>query len=276
MGMPSLHPADLGNDLGAETQIPVVLKNSEHPVDVDIVPYEHLIAQVQDIVNTNKVSLNFALANKVISSILVDLGSLENDLAAFPTNNSFDLLNTDKALVASILGPSSVPIVSDREKMAKWSPPPFPSFKIQFDGASKGNPRRSGVGVVIFDHSSKIIKVMGKHIGQGTNNVAEFQALSFGLDLSLSLNIKDIVIEGDSMVVFQAVVAKKCLSWHLQYFLDHILVQLKCFSTFSISHCFREINVIANFLANKAIIEGANFLEISPSDIPVFCMKLLS
>ncbi|XP_059066239.1 uncharacterized protein LOC131857574 [Cryptomeria japonica] len=160
--------------------------------------------------------------------------------------------------------------------MAKWSPPPFPSFKIQFDGASKGNPGRSGFGVVIFHHSSKIIKAVGKHIGQGTNNVAEFQALSFGLDLALSLNIKDIVIEGDSMVVFQVVVAKKCLSWHLQYFSDHILVQLKCFSTFSISHCFREINVIVDFLVNKVIAEDADFLEVSPSDIPISCMKLLS
>ncbi|XP_059073453.1 uncharacterized protein LOC131874206 [Cryptomeria japonica] len=59
-----------------------------------------------------------------------------------------------------------------KRKMAKWSPPPFPSFKLQFDGASKGNPGRSGVG-----------------------------ALSFGLDLARSLNIKDIVIEGDSMLM---------------------------------------------------------------------------
>lgn len=72
------------------------------------------------------------------------------------------------------------------------------------------------------------------------------------------------------------VVAKKCLSWHLQYFLDHILAQLKCFSTFSISHYFKEINVIADFLANKAIAEGADFLEVFPSDIRVSCMKLLS
>lgn len=161
-------------------------------------------------------------------------------------------------------------------KMDKWSPPPFPSFKLQFDRASKGNPGKSGVGVIIFYHSSKIIKAVGKYIGQGTNNVAEFQALSFGLDLSLSLNIKDIVIEGDSMLVFQAVTSKKCLSWHLQYFLDHILLQLKGFSTFSISHCFREINVFADFLANKAIVEGVYYIEVAPSDIPVSCMELLS
>lgn len=163
-----------------------------------------------------------------------------------------------------------------KHKMAKWSPPPFPSFKLQFDGASKGNPGRSGIGVIIFYHSSKIIKAVGKYIGYGTNNVAEFQALSFGLDLALSLNIKDIVIEGDSMLVFQAVASKKCLSWHLQYFLEHILLQLNGFSTFSISHCFREINVFADFLANKVVSEGANYIELAPSDFPISCMKILS
>ncbi|XP_057828531.1 uncharacterized protein LOC131039709 [Cryptomeria japonica] len=163
-----------------------------------------------------------------------------------------------------------------KRKMAKWSPPPFPSLKLQFDGASKGNPWRSGIGVIIFDHSSKIIKVVGKYIGHATNNVAEFQALSFELDLARSLNIKDIVIEGDSMLVFQAVARKKCLSWHLQYFLEHILLQLNGFSTFSISHCFREINAFTDFLANKAVVEGTDHIELAPSDFPISCMKLLS
>lgn len=68
---------------------------------------------MQDIANTNKVSLNSDLANKVISSISVDLGSLENDLAAFPTTNSFDVLNLDKAVVTSDHGPSSAHILLD-------------------------------------------------------------------------------------------------------------------------------------------------------------------
>lgn len=76
------------------------------------------------------------------------------------------------------------------------------SFKLNFDGAYKGNLGKSIIGVVIYDHTPKIIKVVGKYIRVGSNNVAEFQALSFGLDLAISLDIKDIVIEGDSMLVF--------------------------------------------------------------------------
>ncbi|XP_059074794.1 uncharacterized protein LOC131056816 [Cryptomeria japonica] len=160
--------------------------------------------------------------------------------------------------------------------MAKWSPPPCPSFKLQFDGASKGNPRKSGIGVIIFDHSSNIVMAVGKYIGYGTNNMAEFQGLSFGLDLAHSLNIKYIVIEEDSMLVCRAVVAKKCVSWRMQYLLEHILLQLNGFSTFSISHCFREINVFADFLASKVISDGVDRIELTSSDFPISCTKILS
>ncbi|XP_059076568.1 uncharacterized protein LOC131875879 [Cryptomeria japonica] len=160
--------------------------------------------------------------------------------------------------------------------MAKWSPPPCPSFKLQFDGGSKGNPGKSGIGVIIFDHSSNIIMVVGKYIGYGTNNMAEFQALSFGLDLAHSLNIKDIVIEGDSMLACQAVADKKCISWRMQYLLEHILLQLNGFSTFSISHYFREINVFADFLASKVISDGVDHIELTSSDFPISCMKIIS
>ncbi|XP_059078037.1 uncharacterized protein LOC131876615 [Cryptomeria japonica] len=109
-----------------------------------------------------------------------------------------------------------------KRKMAKWSPPLFPSFKLQFDGASKGNPGRSRVGVIIFHHSSKIIKAVGKYIGHGTNNAAEFQALSFGLDLAHSLNIKDIVIEGDSMLMAPYLVVV-VMAFALDSFMDRPL-----------------------------------------------------
>ncbi|XP_059068651.1 uncharacterized protein LOC131859122 [Cryptomeria japonica] len=154
------------------------------------------------------------------------------------------------------------------------SSPQF-SFKLNFDGDAKGNPGKSGIGVVLFDHNTMIVKAVGKFIGVGSNNSAEFQTLSFGLDLAISLGIKDIIIEGDSMLVFQSVSTKKCASWHLQYLLDRILAQLKCFSTFTISHCYREINVIADYLANRAVVESAEYLEVPPWDIPTSCISIL-
>lgn len=107
-GKPSSHSGGLEKELRVELETPESGKKSvEHPLEVDcsiIILDEHLIAQVQDIVNTSNVALNSALANRVISLISADLGNLENELAAFPTNNSCDLLNLERVLVSLVLG----------------------------------------------------------------------------------------------------------------------------------------------------------------------------
>lgn len=56
---------------------------------------------------------------------------------------------------------------------------------------------------------SQIVKGGCHDIGIGINNYAKFRALSFSLDLSISLGIKDIIVQGDSMVTFQAIINKK-------------------------------------------------------------------
>ncbi|XP_059075385.1 uncharacterized protein LOC131875317 [Cryptomeria japonica] len=73
-----------------------------------------------------------------------------------------------------------------KRRLAKWSPPLQLSFKLNFDGAAKGNSGKSRIGAVLFDHNSKLVKVACKYIGFGSNNSAEFHALSFGLDLAIS------------------------------------------------------------------------------------------
>ncbi|XP_059077981.1 uncharacterized protein LOC131876565 [Cryptomeria japonica] len=150
--------------------------------------------------------------------------------------------------------------------MAKWIPPPFPSFKLQFDGASNGNPGRSGIGAVIFYHSSKIIEALGKHIGQGTNNVAEFQALSLVLDLTISLNIKDIVIEGESMVVFSDMAS--ILSLHLFLLTQNALFFMESFGqnrwlvAFS-EELERAVNMVLQMVSYSVVISLALALDYS-------------
>lgn len=78
----------------------LLLQDVDSPV---ITPDDHLIAQVQNIVNTNNIVLNFELANRVTTSIAVDLGRLDNDLSAFPTNNPFELLNLERTMVPFVL-----------------------------------------------------------------------------------------------------------------------------------------------------------------------------
>lgn len=55
------------------------------------------------------------------------------------------------------------------------------TLNIFTDGGSRGNPGPSAIGVVIKDTQDKIIHQFGKTIGNGTNNVAEYQGVIFAL-----------------------------------------------------------------------------------------------
>src|SRR5437879_1507409 len=50
------------------------------------------------------------------------------------------------------------------------------------DGASRGNPGPSAIGVVIKDAHGKVLAEIGEYIGEFTNNVAEYRALLRALE----------------------------------------------------------------------------------------------
>lgn len=50
-------------------------------------------------------------------------------------------------------------------------------LSVYTDGGSRGNPGISGLGVVIYDNTKKIIVQISKFIGVKTNNEAEYLAL---------------------------------------------------------------------------------------------------
>ncbi|MCM8796877.1 MAG: ribonuclease HI family protein [Candidatus Omnitrophica bacterium] len=73
-------------------------------------------------------------------------------------------------------------------------------LEIYIDGASKGNPGPSGIGVVICKHG-QTIKNISTYIGNATNNVAEYTALIFALQEALKLKAQTISIKTDSQLL---------------------------------------------------------------------------
>jgi len=56
------------------------------------------------------------------------------------------------------------------------------SVKIYCDGASRGNPGPASAGAVIYDaETGQVAAEISKTLGIATNNVAEYQALLWGL-----------------------------------------------------------------------------------------------
>jgi len=127
-------------------------------------------------------------------------------------------------------------------------------WSLYCDGASRGNPGQAGAGAVLMDASGVIQGRYGEYLGQVTNNVAEYQALLLGLKMARNLGVKKIQVFADSeLLVRQLKGLYRVKAAHLLPLYDAAQRASKEFATFDISHVPREMNHLADRLANAAI-----------------------
>ncbi len=129
-------------------------------------------------------------------------------------------------------------------------------IKIYVDGASKGNPGPSGIGVVIC-RDGETIKNIANFIGNATNNVAEYTALIYALQEGLMLNAENIEINTDSQLLYRQIKKiYKIKSVNILGLYNQAIELMSAFKQVSIKHIPREENRGADKLANKAIKEA--------------------
>eukprot|EP00253_Pinus_taeda_P011321 PITA_11321 len=63
-----------------------------------------------------------------------------------------------------------------------WHKPPAGFLKLNFDGASRGNPGLAGIGGVIRNHRGEILYIYSQALGEATNNEMEFAAMEKALE----------------------------------------------------------------------------------------------
>ncbi|MCX5700260.1 MAG: ribonuclease HI family protein [Candidatus Omnitrophica bacterium] len=74
------------------------------------------------------------------------------------------------------------------------------NLEIYIDGASKGNPGPSGIGVVICSNGLTI-KNISTYIGRATNNFAEYTALIYALEEALIMKAERLLVKTDSQLL---------------------------------------------------------------------------
>ncbi|GLJ17790.1 hypothetical protein SUGI_0310750 [Cryptomeria japonica] len=99
-----------------------------------------------------------------------------------------------------------------RYREVKWERPSKSYMKLNFDGASRRNPDRSGDGCVIRDHGGHIKKALLARLPEGSNNMVEASILLEGVKMEISLGISKLHIEGDSQIITSAIVSKKVVN----------------------------------------------------------------
>jgi ribonuclease HI len=72
-------------------------------------------------------------------------------------------------------------------------------IKVFSDGASRGNPGHSGIGVVIFDENGFILKTYKEYIGETTNNQAEYIAIIKSIEQIKKLQNEMLLANGEEI-----------------------------------------------------------------------------
>ncbi|XP_057850254.1 uncharacterized protein LOC131060855 [Cryptomeria japonica] len=135
----------------------------------------------------------------------------------------------------------------------EWVPPQRGWIKANFDGVSQRGGGLSGVGVVFQDHSGSIVKLGAQHIKQGTNNESEAYATWLTTRCARNMRIKKLHLEGDLVIISQAIKNGEIKAWHLQNFISLILEDLNHFEEVMVSHIRWEGNTVADKLSKWAL-----------------------
>lgn len=125
---------------------------------------------------------------------------------------------------------------------------------LRTDGGSRGNPGPAGIGYELIignDHYSA-----GAYIGECTNNVAEYQALIWGLNNALTQKIKHLHVQADSQLMVRQLNGEyQVKSADLKPLFNDARVLLARFDSVEIEHIPRELNKEADARANEAMDE---------------------
>jgi len=126
-------------------------------------------------------------------------------------------------------------------------------IEIFIDGASRGNPGPSGIGIVFFENKNAIRKLY-KFIGNATNNIAEYTALIYSLQEALIAGFKDVVIKSDSELLTKQLTGEyRVKNENLKSYYDQFMHLSRGFDKIDVVNIDRKDNSQADKLANKAI-----------------------
>jgi len=131
-------------------------------------------------------------------------------------------------------------------------------LSIHIDGASRGNPGYSGIGIVITKNNNKIAEYK-EFIGMKTNNQAEYIALKKALEIASSIDDQIAVLSDSELVINQRTNHYKIRNKQLKVLFREITNLEKNFRTVVYRHIPREINRDADLLANQAIDERIKY-----------------
>ena len=127
------------------------------------------------------------------------------------------------------------------------------SYVLFFDGCAKGNPGFAGSGAVMYKDDNEIWS-KSEYLEKQTNNYAEYCGLIMGLQYAVEKEIKNLIVNGDSMLVIKQMTGAYKVNSPNLIELHNEAMRLKAqFDTINFQHVYREDNKRADELANELV-----------------------
>ena len=125
---------------------------------------------------------------------------------------------------------------------------------LRTDGGARGNPGPAGAGFVLEDSSGEVVRSGGRYLGCQTNNVAEYEAIIWGLETALDEGVADLRVCADSQLVVRQLNGQyRVKNEGLKPLYQKAKSLIGRFASVDVTHVRREQNAAADELANEAM-----------------------
>lgn len=176
-----------------------------------------------------------------------------------------------------VLEPAIVDRALEKQQNNQQSESAFQTMKkqnkliIYSDGASRANPGQAGAGVVIQDAEGRVLEKLYQYLGDNlTNNAAEYEAATLGLERAAALGADAVILRADSQLMIKQLCGEyRVKSEELKPLYHRISRLLNSFDQVTFEHIPRTRNAEADALANKAIDESLSLEDVDRQNLPI-------
>jgi ribonuclease HI len=133
------------------------------------------------------------------------------------------------------------------------------------DGACNPNPGPMGIGVAMLDDAGNLVASVSRALGEGTNNVAEFEAVLAALHLARTRDVKAPQIFTDSRLIVEQISGRYVVSAvHLRGLRDRAAAEVQSLGAV-LAWIPREENELADRLSKRALAPNV----LPPADVAI-------